>query len=143
MDQEQYIASRVDDQQQWYSRKSGINKKYHVWSRGLIIGLSAIIPLGAGFMLEGDKGDYMKFVIALLGTAVAVISGISAMMKFHEKWMMYRSTAEALLHEKYIFLTGTESYHQQEEPFQLFVQRVESLLGDEHANWNETMKKTG
>jgi uncharacterized protein DUF4231 len=143
MDQEQYIANRVDDQQQWYGRKSSINKKYHVWSRGLIIGLSAIIPLGAGFMLDGDRGEYMKFIIALLGTIVAILSGISAMMKFHEKWITYRSTAEALLHEKYIFLTGTGRYQQQEEPFQLFVQRVESLLGDEHGNWNETMKKTG
>jgi len=87
--------------------------------------------------------EYMKFFIALLGTIVAILSGISAMMKFHEKWMMYRSTAEALLHEKYIFLTATGPYHEREEPFQLFVQRVESLLGDEHTNWNETLQKDG
>ena len=143
MDQEQYIANRVDDQQEWYSRKSGVNKKYHIWSKGLIIGLSALIPLGAGFMSMGNKEEYMKFGIALLGTIVAILSGISAMMKFHEKWMMYRSTSEALLHEKYIFLTATGPYYQHEEPFQLFVQRVESLLGDEHGNWNETLKKDG
>lgn len=55
MDQEQYIANRVDDQQEWHSRRSGINKKYHIWSKGLIIGLSALIPLGAGFMSMGNK----------------------------------------------------------------------------------------
>ena len=141
MDQEQYITKRVDDQQKWYSRKSGINKRNHVWSKGLVIGLSALIPLAAGFMSMEDI--YIKFGIAALGTIVAVLAGISAMMKFQEKWIMYRSTAEALLHEKYIFLTATGRYHQQEEPFQLFVLRVESLLGDEHGNWNETMKKTG
>ncbi len=90
----------------------------------------------------GKEDIYIKFGIAALGTIVAVLTGISAMMKFQEKWLMYRSTAEALLHEKYIFLTATGRYYQQEEPFQLFVQRVESLLGDEHSNWKETMKKT-
>lgn len=139
MNQEQYLKDRVDHQQQWYNKKSGTNKSYHLWLRGLIIVLSSFIPLAAGFM-EAD--DYtMRLVLALLGTAIAIVTGVSVMMKFQEKWITYRNTSEALLREKYLFLTTSGPYHLLNEPFALFVSRVEDLLKEEQVVWTKTIGK--
>ncbi len=143
MKEEQYIKERVDDQLNWYSKKSVTNKKYHLWTRGLVIVFSAIIPFAAGF-LETHKNDsttYLNYVIGVLGMLVAILTGVSALMKFQEKWVKYRSTSEALKHEKYLYMTSSGGYKNADDPFHLLVTTVENLISKENATWGEFMNK--
>jgi Protein of unknown function (DUF4231) len=57
------------------------------------------------------------------------------MNQYHSKWITYRSTAEALKHEKYLFLATAGPYAASENPHSLLAQRVESLASQEHAKW--------
>ncbi len=83
MSEEEYLKKRLDDQIEWYSVKASTNKQLHNWSKILIIIFSASIPLIAGFEI---CDTYKNFFLGLLGTLIAIISGISGLLKFQEKW---------------------------------------------------------
>jgi Protein of unknown function (DUF4231) len=55
--------------------------------------------------------------------------------QYHQNWITYRSTAEALKHEKYLFLSMAGSYAASENAKALLAERVESLVSLEHARW--------
>ncbi|HEY7555211.1 MAG TPA: DUF4231 domain-containing protein [Candidatus Binatia bacterium] len=78
-------------------------------------------------------------LVAALGLVIAVIAGILGLFQFQENWTSYRSTCEALKQEKFLFLTETEPYDHN-EPFPLFVQRVEGLMAKEHSAWAQSVR---
>jgi len=133
MDEEQYIAERVDDQIVWYDRKSQSAQCWFKWLRGIEILSAAAIPLIAGFAKEPFP---VTLVLGILGALIAVISSLVALNQLQENWTEYRTTCESLKHEKFLFLTKAEPYHE-EGPFQFFVQRVESMISKENSAWSQ------
>ena len=71
----------------------------------------------------------------ILGILITVFEGMLQLNQFHENWIRYRSTCEALKHEKYIFLANAAPYSDVEKPRALLAERVESLVSQEHAKW--------
>lgn len=133
MNEEEYISSRVDNQIGWYDKKSQTAQCWFKWLRGIEILSAAAIPIIAGFAKEPFP---VTLVVGLLGALIAVISSIVSLNQFQENWTEYRTTCESLKHEKFLFLTKAEPYHE-EEPFRLFVQRVESLISKENSAWSQ------
>jgi Protein of unknown function (DUF4231) len=142
MNEEDYIAARVDDQIGWYDRKSQNSQCWFKWPRGIEILSAAAIPLLAGF---AEDPFPVTLVVGLLGALIVVISSIISLNQFQENWTEYRTTCESLKHEKFLFLTKAEPYHQ-EDPYRLFVQRIESLISKENSAWSQytqaAIKKT-
>lgn len=133
MNEEEYISSRVDDQIGWYDRKSQSAQCWFKWLRGAEILAASVIPLIAGFA----KAPFpVTLVVGILGASIAIISAAISLNQFQENWTEYRTTCESLKHEKFLYLTKTEPY-QEEEPFRLFVQRVESLISKENSAWSQ------
>ena len=62
--------------------------------------------LGSGKFNSGIENLLIKIIIGIIGVSIALIAGIMNLYKFHENWVSYRTTAEILKHEKYLFLTG-------------------------------------
>jgi len=133
MDEAQYIAERVDDQIGWYDRKSKSSQCWFKWLRGIEILSAAAIPLIAGFAKDPFP---VTLTLGLLGALIAVISSVVSLNQFQENWTEYRTTCESLKHEKFLFLTNAEPYHE-EDPFRLFVQRVESMISKENSAWSQ------
>lgn len=133
MNDEEYISSRVDNQIDWYDRKSQGAQRWFKLLRGAEIIAAAAIPLIAGFATEPFP---VTFVLGILGASIAVISAAISLNQFQENWTEYRTTCESLKHEKFLYLTKAEPYHE-EEPFRLFVQRVESLISKENSAWSQ------
>ena len=133
MNEEEYISSRVDDQIDWYDKKSKKAQCWFKWLRGAEILSAAAIPIIAGFAKEPFP---VTLVVGLLGALIAVLTSIVSLNQFQENWTEYRTTCESLKHEKFLFLTNAEPYHE-EEPFRLFVQRVESLISKENSAWSQ------
>jgi hypothetical protein len=77
--------------------------------------------------------------VAVLGSATAVTTGIVSLYQFREHWIEYRTTAESLKHEKYLFQTGTEPYSE-ENAFCLFVDTIEALVSQENRAWQQRLK---
>lgn len=139
MTTEEYIKERIDNQIAWYSRKSALNKKYHLWSNVLIIVFAALIPFFAG--MSEENFEWTKYLIALLGVLTATFTGISALYKFQEKWTTYRITGEALKREKLLFQTDTYPYTNGATSFNLFVSTVESIMNSENAVWTQIISR--
>ena len=135
---EEYLESRVDDQIKWYSSKATTNKRLHIWSRSIIIVFSVVIPLIAGL---GFDSSITNITLGLLGTLIAIISGISALLKFQEKWTEYRITSQTLKHEKMLFLTKTSPFDNEEDAFNTLVTRIENLISKERSIWNQYINK--
>lgn len=135
MSEEQYIKSRVDDQIQWYSGRSRKAQKRFKWLRGFEMAAAALIPIIAGF---GDQLPWLhvELVLAVLGALIALSSAVVSLNQYQENWIEYRTTAESLKHEKFLFLTRAEPYLD-DQAFSIFVSRVEGLISKENSTWSQ------
>jgi len=133
---EEYMQSRVDDQIAWYDGKGGKNQLGFKLLRVIEIVAAAAIPILAAY---SGVCPAIRFVVAILGGAIAVIAALMGLYQFQENWTHFRSTCEALRHEKYLYMTKTEPYDT-EDSFPLFVQRIESLISTEHSSWSQYMR---
>ena len=132
---EEYIEQRLNDQIDWYDRKSITNQRWFKRLRFAEIAAAATIPLFSGF---AGNSFSIKIVIGALGVLVAVIASVLGLLQLHEHWIEYRATAESLRKEKFLFLTQTDPYGK-DDAFHLLVQRVEALLTKENADWAQSM----
>jgi Protein of unknown function (DUF4231) len=94
------------------------------------IASAAVIPF-----LAASSIPHAVFATGILGVLVTLFEGTLQLNQFHENWIRYRSTCEALKHEKYIFLANAAPYSNAEKPRALLAERVESLVSQEHAKW--------
>jgi hypothetical protein len=131
----EYFDSRLEDQINWYSGKSSHCQKRYKTLRVVEIISASLIPLLSGF---GDKVPHGPWVIGFLGVVIAICTAIAGLFKYHENWIQYRSTSEALKHEKYLFLTRVAPYDG-EGRFPNLVQRIESLISNENSTWTQTI----
>lgn len=132
MTEQEYIEQRLDDQEQWYSKKSVWNQRWYKRLRVVEIILAAGVP----FLTSLIKLDFpfMIYVVSAIAFVIAAVSGLIALQKFQENWVDYRSAAETLTREKYLFLTKTAPYDGP-DPFHALVQRVEEILSKENSAW--------
>ena len=127
--EENYIKNRLEDQIQWYSRKSSFYKKMFYIIRATEIIIAGLIP--ALF-----HWSFIKGAIPLLSSIVAVLASLVALFRFHENWIAYRTTSESLKHEKYLYLTKVSPYNQ-ENSFEVLIHTVESIISKENTLWKQ------
>lgn len=137
MNEEEYLNDRLNDQIGWYDNKSQTNQKWFKRLRFFEIIAAAIIPFLAGI---GTQISYNSIIIGTLGVMIAVSSGLSALYKYHENWIEYRTTSETLKHEKYLFQTKCSPYDS-DDAFCKLVQRVEGLISKENTQWSRVAKE--
>jgi len=123
---------RLEDQRKWYSKKSALNQKWYKGLKLAQIVLAACIPIIA--LIDTS---YTKFIVAIFGALIAILEGIQQLYQFHTLWTEYRSTAEHLKHEKYLFLSLSGPYRglNQDEALPLLAERIEEHISKEHAKW--------
>jgi hypothetical protein len=74
-------------------------------------------------------------LIALLGVGVVVLEGLQHLNQYHQLWLGYRSTCEALQHEKFLFLADAGPYGATEDKRAHLAERIEELISNEHTRW--------
>lgn len=134
---DEYINLRVDDQINWYSGKSSSNQRWFKLLRFVEIVTAALIPFLSAFMTGQDL--WVRLAVGTMGVVITVITGIISLYQFQENWIEYRVTCESLKHEKYLFLTKTRPYDD-ENAFSLFVERIEALISVEHTKWYQRLQ---
>jgi len=134
---EDYVKSRLEDQISWYSRKSSMNQRMFKRLQLVTIIFSTSIPFLTAYTSDNE---IVRVIVGLIGIAVAAITAISGLYKYQENWLAYRTTSESLKHQKFLYLTGTEPYHD-EDAFNLLVQNVEMTISKENSNWSKQMNK--
>lgn len=138
MEEDEYLKNRLDDQINWYDRKSSQHQGWYKRLRVIEILAAASIPFLTGYIT--DSNPDMKIVVGGLGVIIAVSSSIVALGKYQEHWLQYRTTAESLKHHKYLYLTKTAPYDK-DNSFNLLVESIEGLISKENSNWISYIKE--
>jgi len=130
----------LQDQIEWYDKKSGRNQKAFKYLKICTMVAAAFVPALAS--LSG-----MSLVTAGLGVVIVVLEGFQQLYQFHSNWISYRSTCEALKHEKFLYLATAGPYAAAKDARTLLAERIESLVSQEHAKWasgqEQAAKATG
>lgn len=119
---------RLEDQINWYDRKSNYNQRAYKWLKIIEIVAAALVPLSAGFHLPAP-------FTGSLGVLIAILEGLLQLNQYHHNWITYRSTCETLKHEKYLYLGNAGPYSASPAAHALLAERIESLVSQEHAKW--------
>jgi len=125
---------RLENQIDWYDNKSVFNQRCFKYLKVIEIVAAAGVPFTA---------SYSPLTTAILGLIVVVAEGVQHLSQYHRNWIAYRTTCEALRHEKYLFLAAAGNYlgMNEQEARRVLAERVESLVSSEHARWLLTQKK--
>ena len=124
------IMERLEDQLAWYDRKSLANQRAYKRIKVVEILAAAIIPF-----LAALGRSYIAMVTGGLGVLITVLEGMLHLNQYQQNWIDYRSTCEALKHEKYTYLGKAAPYASVPDPHALLAERIESLVSQEHAKW--------
>jgi len=120
--------TRLEDQIRWYDAKSGTSQIKFKLLKGLEIFSAVAITLAGSSEMKGH-------ITAYLGAVVLAVEAIEHLNQYQQNWISYRSTCEALKHEKYLFLATAGPYSTAAEPIKLLAERIEALISREHAKW--------
>jgi hypothetical protein len=91
---------------------------------------AAFIPF-----LSASNIPCAAWVTGGLGVLITVLEGALHLNQYQQNWIAYRSTCEALKHEKYTYLAKAAPYANILDPHPLLAERIESLVSQEHAKW--------
>lgn len=137
MDPDIFIQDRVDNQINWYDKKSTYSKR---WFHVLVVMellFAASLPVFSGF--NTSQSRIIDIVIGIIGFLIVILNGLLSQFKFKDHWKEYRTTAEQLKHEKYLFLTQTDLYSS-EDAYSQFVTNIENLISKENSSWGRILK---
>lgn len=130
---------RLDDQIGWYDRKSATNQHWYKWLKGVTMAAAVFVPVLSAT-------EWGRPYAGALGIVIVLAEGLQQLNQYQSNWIAYRSTCEALKHEKYLYLARAGPYAPSENASALLAERIEGLVSQEHAKWvsaqQEAAKKT-
>jgi hypothetical protein len=120
---------RLEQQIRWYDSKSGSAQWWYKRVKFCEFLASGLVPIAA-LTVTG-------WATAVIGAIAVVLEGMQQLNQWQHNWITYRSTCEALRHEKYSYLARSGSYNglSDDDAKKALVERVESLVSTEHAKW--------
>lgn len=120
--------SRLETQIRWYDAKSQRAQRLYKRVKFVEFVCGALVPLMAN--IHGTA-------TAILGAIVIVLEGLQQLNQWHHNWITYRSTCEALRHEKYSYMARYGAYDGLDpvSAKKTLVERTEGLISTEHAKW--------
>jgi len=121
--------ARLEDQLNWYDHKSGVAQRAFKRLKVVQIVAAAAIPVVAVIHAPA-------LLTAALGAGVVVLEAVQQLYQWQTNWVLYRSTAESLKHEKFLFLSGAGPYSTA-DPYRVLAERLEGLISQEHAKWTQ------
>jgi hypothetical protein len=121
------VWERLEDQLAWYDRKSGDNRRRYTRLKLLELVVAAALPVVAGVHSP-------VWVTGSLAAVIVVLEGAQHLYQFQEHWITYRSTAESLKRERFLYLARAGPYAGDDRRREL-AERIEGLVSKELAKW--------
>lgn len=141
MDINEYIVKRVDDQIDWYDKKSQSCQKNYKRIQISEIILAATIPILSGYTTVWNA---IPVIIGIFGAIITILESITKLNKYHENWITYRATCEMLRYHKNLFQTHSGPYCEEnhESIENLFVKNMEQIISAENNQWKSLNEKS-
>jgi hypothetical protein len=129
---------RLVDQIAWYSSSSANAQRWNQRLRFSQICLAVLIPVASNLPPEA-----LKWTAASAGALVAILESVQHMKQFATLWVAYRSTAESLKREKYLFLSSAGPYRNLDDADRLITlaERVEAFISVESVKWIDETRR--
>lgn len=121
------VGERLESQLTWYDTRAQSNQRWFTVLKVTQIVVAAAIPVVAA---AGGSAA----VAGAMGAVIVVLEGLQQLFQFQQNWTRYRSTCEALKHEKFLFLAHVDPYAGANSE-QLLAARIETLLSQETLAW--------
>ena len=134
MAEENSTLERLEDQINWYDKKSLFNQAWYKRVKIIQILTGSFVPLAAGLNAHAA-------VTGGLGVLIVVLEAVQSLQQFHSNWITYRSTCEELKHEKYLWLGKAGPYAAAKDSTSLLAERIESIISREQAKWVSTREQ--
>lgn len=128
-DREQYYIGEWQKQKDYHSKKASQFKTRYQITQILIVVGSVSVPVLLS--MEGVA----QIVPQLVSLVVAILTGLEGISKNGENWVTYRRTSEQLKREQRAYLTRTAEYKDTDNPFDMFVTRVEVILSQQNQSF--------
>jgi hypothetical protein len=122
--------TRLDDQIAWYDGRSQRAQRWFKALKIIQLVTAGLIPL-VSVLGAPEPGK----ISAVLGLIILIVEGLQQLNQYQANWISYRSTGEALKHEKYLFLAHAGPYADASRAPALLADRTEGLISQEHAKW--------
>ncbi|HLH37129.1 MAG TPA: DUF4231 domain-containing protein [Alloacidobacterium sp.] len=134
------IFQRLEDQITWYSSKGRSAQRIFKRIKIVEIIAAALIPFLSG--LSFGAKFYIPMITGFLGMLITILEGILHLNQYQQNWTNYRSTAESLKHEKFVYIAKAGPYAAAADPHALLAERIESLVSQEHAQWASVQQQS-
>jgi len=150
LNSEDYIRDRINDQLRFYDKKAGRYKSLYLSMRAATVIGGALVPvlvnlnfgpatvhLGSySFTLNG-----IKISTTLISLMVVLFVSLESVYHFKEQWRNYRSTAELMKKEYFLYASGQGRYagKTEAEAYRLFVEQIETAIDVENASTLQVM----
>ncbi|MGX1929714.1 DUF4231 domain-containing protein [Flagellimonas sp. 2504JD4-2] len=133
MSDNEYVKNRLEDQINWYNKKSVTNQKWHKFFQIMKIVLAVSIPV---LTLVITEETMLKITLSIIGALIAIIESVSRLNGYKDLWIKYRLVSEALNREKLLFESQVAPYDKANS-FSLLVTKCEKLMASENQTWLE------
>jgi hypothetical protein len=131
-----YKKDRFAKNLKFFDDRAKSNQRgYRITTIYILIVSAAVAPL---ISFDEQLCGWGIILVKILSPIAAIAAGLTAHYQFHENWLRYRSTWDALQHELAYHDARILDYADHPSPHQLFVERVEALITDEGASWRRT-----
>lgn len=130
----------LENQTKWYSQKGAQYQRIYKRAKAIEIVVAALIPLGSALstgtvVINGITLNPGAITIGFLGVVITVIEGLLHLNQYQQNWITYRATAEALKHEKYLYLAAAGPYASAPTPLTVLTERIVLIMSQENTQW--------
>jgi len=132
------IIARLEDQINWYDKKSSKCQTTYKWIKLIEIVAAALIPFLSALHLSNTNSHLpitLGTITALLGVLITILEGVLQLNQYHQTWVTYRATCEALKHEKFTYIARAGVYAAPAEAHALLAERIETIGSQENTKW--------
>jgi len=149
MNDDEYITERLENQMNWFDRKSSWHQKRYKKLKRWEFGIGATIPVLVSFSASCDLGDLgpapyavslswlLQIFASVAGVVLVFITKHLELEDHYKLWKDYRANAEQLQHELMLYTSRTKPYDTAQAYHDL-VENIEGLLNKENMKWQQS-----
>jgi hypothetical protein len=137
-----YFQTVLKNQREWYSKKAGRQKSWHLFYAIMVILLGAAISC---LQVIETAEALIRYITAGLGAAVSIFRALDTLLHPGETWQGYRKASEGMKREYRLYTNNADAYAaapDEDAAYRLFVERVETVLAEEQQLFWQSHAKT-
>ena len=132
-----FLEGRWKLQQDYFSKNAAFNKSRYRTIQFFIGIAGTLVPV---LINIPDVSKLFPTILSAMVTVAMVLEGVN---HYGQNWRNSRLASEALKAEKSLYENHAGRYRKTENPFEMFVERCENIMGDDVRNFETILEEVG